>query len=239
MRTRWSALACAAVIGTVATGTTATPGAAAIPFVAQQGATDGQWRAFAADAGSTKYSPLEQINRDNVGDLRIAWSRPGVDQSIVDQVPNVRRRSLIGTPLMVDGVLYSPNGVGLVEAFDPGTGETLWIQEPVDEGPEGYLAGTSTRGVAYWTDGTEGRILVQRQRYLYALDALTGQPYTDFGDGGRVDLTTGLQEGATYRWGGAPTVVRDVVVLGQSLTDTFLNKEAFRADVRALDVRTG
>ena len=239
MRTRWSALACAAVIGTVATGTTATPGAAAIPFVAQQGATDGQWRAFAADAGSTKYSPLEQINRDNVGDLRIAWSRPGVDQSIVDQVPNVRRRSLIGTPLMVDGVLYSPNGVGLVEAFDPGTGETLWIQEPMDDGPEGYLAGTSTRGVAYWTDGTEGRILVQRQRYLYALDALTGQPYTDFGDGGRVDLTTGLQEGATYRWGGAPTVVRDVVVLGQSLTDTFLNKEAFRADVRAFDVRTG
>ncbi|MCH7892815.1 MAG: PQQ-binding-like beta-propeller repeat protein [Gemmatimonadetes bacterium] len=228
-----SAVAWAIAMGAVALG------GAATPIVAQQGATDGQWRAFAADAGATKYSPLDQITRDNVGDLRIAWSRPGVDQSIVDQVPNVRRRSLIGTPLMVDGVLYSPNGVGLVEAFDPGTGETLWIQEPMDEGPEGYLAGASTRGVAYWTDGTEGRILVQRQRYLYALDALTGQPYTDFGDGGRVDLTIGLQEGATYRWGGAPTVVRDVVVLGQSMTDTFVGKEGFRGDVRGFDVRTG
>ena len=152
-------ISCAVAMGAVAMG------AVAMPAVAQQGATDGQWRAFAADAGATKYSPLDQISRHNVGDLRIAWSRPGVDQSIVDQVPNVRSRSLIGTPLMVDGVLYSPNGVGLVEAFDAGTGETLWIQEPMDEGPEGYLAGASTRGVAYWTDGTDRRILVQRQRY--------------------------------------------------------------------------
>ena len=226
-------ISCAVAMGAVAMG------AVAMPAVAQQGATDGQWRAFAADAGATKYSPLDQISRNNVGDLRIAWSRPGVDQSIVDQVPNVRSRSLIGTPLMVDGVLYSPNSVGLVEAFDAGTGETLWIQEPMDEGPEGYLAGASTRGVAYWTDGTDRRILVQRQRYLYALDARTGQAYPDFGEAGRVDLTIGLQEGATYRWGGAPTVVRDVVVLGQSLTDDFLSKEAFRADVRAFDVRTG
>ncbi len=193
MRTRLFALACAAVIGTVAMGGVAMPAAAAMPALAQQGATDGQWRAFGADAGATKYSPLGQITRDNVGDLQIAWSRPGVDPSIVDQVPNVRRRSLIGTPLMIDGVLYSPNGVGLVEAFDPATGQTLWILEPMDEGPQGYLAGASTRGVAYWTDGSDRRILVQRQRYLYALDARTGQPYTDFGEGGRVDLTIGLQ----------------------------------------------
>ena len=239
MRTRLFALACATVIGTVAMGAAARPGAAATPRVAQQGATDGQWRAFAADAGATKYSPLDQITRDNVGNLRIAWSRPSVDASILEQAPNVLGRRLIGTPLMVDGVLYSPNVVGLVEAFDPGTGETLWIQEPAGEGPEAYLAGASTRGVAYWTDGTERRILVQRQRYLYALDARTGQPFTDFGDGGRVDLTTGLQEGASYRWGGAPTVVGDVIVLGQSMSDTFREMEGTRGDVRAFDVRTG
>jgi len=109
----------------------------------------------------------------------------------------------------------------------------------VGEGPEAYLAGASTRGVAYWTDGAERRILVQRQRYMYALDARTGQPFTDFGDGGRVDLTTGLQEGASYRWGGAPTVVGDVIVLGQSMSDTFREMEGTRGDVRGFDVRTG
>ena len=71
---------------------------------------------------------------------------------------------------MVDGVLYSPNGVGLIEAFDPGTGDTIWIQEPLDEGPQAYR-GTDTRGAAYWTDGPDRRILVQRGEYLVALNA--------------------------------------------------------------------
>ena len=139
---------------------------------------------------------------------------------------------------MVDGVLYSPNGAGLVEAFDPGTGETIWIQEPLDEGPQAYR-GTDTRGAAYWTDGTDQRILVQRGVYLVALNAKTGRPYADFGDAGRVDLKIGLGEGARYRWTGAPLVVGDVVVLGQSMSDTFVTKEAIRGDVRAFDVRTG
>ena len=92
----------------------------------------------------------------------------------------------------------------------------------------------------YWTDGsTDARILAQRGEYLYALDPETGETLPDFGDGGRVHLTVGLAEGARYRWGGAPTVVRDVVVLGQSMSDTFQTKEAIRGDVRAFDVRTG
>ena len=140
---------------------------------------------------------------------------------------------------MVNGILYSPNGVGLVEAFDPGTGETLWVQEPMAEGQEAYLAGASTRGVAYWADGADRRILAHRQRHMYALNALTGEAITDFGDGGRVDLTTSLQEGANYLWNGAPTVVGDVVVLGQIMSDIVFEKEGFRGDVRAFDVRTG
>ena len=223
---------------TVAVPTVAVP-TAATTTVAQQGTTDGQWRDFAGGAGSIRYSSLEQITEDNVRDLRIVWTRPSVDQSIVDQAPGSAGRALVAEPLMVNGILYSANGVGLVEAFDPGTGETLWIQEPMDEGPEAYLAGASARGVAYWANGADGRILVHRQRYLYALNALTGQPITDFGDGGRVDLTTGLQEGANYSWNGAPTVVSDVVVLGQAMSDVHFEKEASRGDVRAFDVRTG
>ena len=212
---------------------------AAWPASAQQGAVDGEWRVYAADNGATKYSPVDQINADNVADLEIAWTRTTVDQSILDIVPelgygNANR----ATPLMVDGILYASNAVGLVEAFDPGTGETIWVQKPMEAGPRAYR-GAGARGVAYWTDGTDQRIVVHRGEWLIALNAKTGEPYPDFGDGGRVSLTTGLAEGARYRWGGAPTVVRDVVVIGQSMSDTFVTKEDIRGDVRAFDVRTG
>ena len=209
------------------------------PAAAQEGATGGQWRAYAGDTGSTKYAGLDQITSENVGDLEVVWERNAVDQSVLDAAPDVRfGNRFTATPLMVDGVLYAPNGVGLVEAFDAGTGETIWVQTPMDEGPQAYR-GSVTRGVAYWADGDDARIIVQRGQWLMSLDPGTGEPDPTFGDGGRVDLTTGLGEGARYRWGGAPTVVRDVIVVGQSMSDTFVTKEDIRGDVRAFDVRTG
>ena len=211
--------------------------AAGVSF-AQQGATDGEWRSFAGDAGSTKYSALDQIDAGNVGSLQIAWRRPIVDAAYRDMEPTLRYSNVsTAAPLIVDGVGYVPNAIGLVEAFDTASGETRWTQRPFEGA--GDLRGAGTRGVAYWTDGSESRILAQRGEYLYALDPDTGEMFDDFGDGGRVHLTIGLAEGARYRWGGAPTVVRDVVVLGQSMSDTFETKEAIRGDVRAFDVRTG
>ena len=207
--------------------------------LAQAGSPSGQWRHYAGDLAATKYSPLDQINRDNVNDLEVVWERTAIDQSILDVVPDLSYgNNFIAAPLMVDGVLYSPNAVGLVEAFDPGTGDTVWVQQPFDDPPASYR-GAVTRGVAYWADGDDQRIIVQRGQWLIELNAQTGRPYSDFGDGGRVDLTTGLAEGARYRWGGAPTVIRDVIVVGQSMSDTFVTKEDIRGDVRAFDVRTG
>ena len=208
-------------------------------LMAQQGSADGEWPYYAGDIGSTKYAPLDQITRENVTSLEVAWRRPAVDRTILEQVPSLSvTRNLTATPLMVDGVAYTSNGVGLVEAFDPGTGETIWVQEPMDPAPDGYR-GAETRGVAYWTDGRDHRIVVQRGQYLTVLNAGTGTPYPDFGDGGRVNLTAGLGGDARYRWTGVPMVIGDVVVLGQSMTDTFITKEAVRGDVRAFDVRTG
>ena len=205
---------------------------------AQQGAADGEWRSFAGDLGSTKYSPLDQIDADNVESLQIAWRRPIVDIRYREMDPDLRYSNVSSAaPLIVDGVGYVPNAIGLVEAFDVDTGQTRWTQPPF--GGVEDLRGAGTRGVAYWTDGAEARIIAQRGEYLYALHPDTGEIFTDFGDGGRVHLTIGLAEGARYRWGGAPTVVRDVVVLGQSMSDTFQTKEAIRGDVRAFDVRTG
>ena len=147
------------------------------PATAQHGAVDGEWRAHGADNGATRYSPLDQITADNVDDLRIAWTRSTVDQSILDVVPNLAYgNGNRATPLMVDGVLYASNAVGLVEAFDPGTGETIWVQQPFADEPRFYR-GVGTRGVAYWTDGDDQRIIVHRGEFLYALNAKTGTNY--------------------------------------------------------------
>jgi quinoprotein glucose dehydrogenase len=200
---------------------------------------DGQWRTYGGDSAASRYAPLDQIDKSNVGKLGIAWRRPAIDASIVTVVPRLKpEHNFRATPLMVDGVLYSPNGIGFVEAFDAGTGKTVWIEQPFTPGPDGYR-GTSTRGVGYWTDGRDARILVQRSEYLMALNAKTGKPYKEFGDAGRVNLSADYGPDMVYTWSGAPLVIGDVVVMGSSPGDTFASMKATRGDVRAYDVRTG
>jgi len=202
------------------------------------GADGGEWQAYGGGLGSTKYTALDDINLDNVGDLQVIWRRPALDQKYLNINPNQRYTSnWNAAPLIIDGVGYITNGVGLVEAFHPGTGETIWVQEPPG-GPEG-LPGASTRGVAYWSEGNEKRLFVQRGTFLYALNPENGKTFDDFGVDGRVDLQLFPVEFERFRWGGVPMVVRDVVVIGQAMSDTFSNKEAFRGDVHAFNVRTG
>ncbi|HAS48184.1 MAG TPA: hypothetical protein DCS33_02600, partial [Gammaproteobacteria bacterium] len=199
---------------------------------------EGEWGAYAANNGNTKYTDLDQIDASNVASLEIAWRRPALDSYYSAMNPSQRYTSnWISAPVVKNGIAYVPNGVGLVEAFNPGTGETIWVQEPVN-GAEG-LPGANTRGVAYWSEGDDRRILVQRGTFLYALNADTGQAVSGFGVDGRVDLDLMPEGSELFRWGGVPMVVRDVVVIGQSMSDTFSNKEAFRGDVHAFDVRTG
>ncbi len=92
---------------------------------------DGQWRRYSADNGSTKYSPLDQINRSNVAQLKVAWRHPQAPPDIVAANPGLRlNNNYRATPIMVDGVLYASNGLGLAEAIDPQTGATIWVQKP-------------------------------------------------------------------------------------------------------------
>ena len=199
---------------------------------------NGEWRAYSGDRGSTKYAALDQIDRTNVKNLEIAWRRPAVDPLLINKDPKLQvSNNFRATPLMVNGVLYSPNGVGLVEAFDAGTGKTIWIQEP-PAGRDG-LRGDSTRGVAYWRDAADERIFVQRGETLIALNAKTGQPYADFGDRGLVRLRLGPDDNTSYSWSGAPQVCGDVVIVGSSMSDSPPNKEGVPGDVRAYDARTG
>ena len=108
-------------------------------LVAQRGPADVEWRHYSGDNGSTKYSPLAQITKDNITRLRIAWRRPQLDPALLEQNPKLRPgNNFRSTPIMVGGVLYASNGIGLVEAFDPATGRTIWVQQvPESELPVG------------------------------------------------------------------------------------------------------
>ncbi len=212
---------------------------------AQQGARGGEWTRYGGDAGTTKYAPLDQINKDNISQLRVAWRRQAVDASISTKAPDLSySNNFRATPLMIGGVLYSPNAIGLVEAFHPGTGKTLWVQEPFPNDPGKGLQGDSARGVAYWADGTARRLFVIRGEYLIALDPRTGTPVMAFGDKGRVNLRSGLGPRASrYAWTGVAQVCRDVVIVGVgtggSMSDRPMHKEATPGIVQAFDVRTG
>src|SRR5262245_51562792 len=212
---------------------------------AQQGARGGTWPRVGADQGMTRYAPLDQIARSNVAQLRIAWRRPTVDVSIASKLPSAAFGTLRASPVMVDGVLYTPNGVGLVEAFHPGTGKTLWVQQPFADEPNQGLGGGVSRGVALWSQGDEKRIFVVRGEYVIALDPRTGETISTFGDKGRVNLKAGLGPLATrYSWAGVPQVCRDVVIVGVSSTspegvDSPTGREAAPGNVQAFDVRTG
>jgi len=130
------------------------------PADAQHGTT-GEWRVQGGDSGYTRYAPLDQINADTVNDLGIVWRRPPVDQTLLDRWPELRySNNLRSTPEMVNGVLYASNGIGLVEAFDPATGETIWVQDLPFLGDE-TPRGTANRGVGYGEDDTgSGRLIL-------------------------------------------------------------------------------
>ena len=210
----------------------------------QESPAPGEWRYFGGSKAFTRYSPLDQINRDNVGSLRIVWRRSGAASEWTEAFPELSANPYLkSTPLMIDGVLYAPNALGLVEAFDPGTGETIWQQEPFASTVRG-VAGQSTRGLAYWNDDSDERLFLVRGEYLYALDMRTGRRIGDFGlsDQGRVDLHWDRPMAARFSWTSGPIVVGDVVVVAGTTGgagDGGAAWEAAPEDVRGFDVRTG
>jgi quinoprotein glucose dehydrogenase len=211
-------------------------GSCAAPSYAQDA---GQWGFYSASQGATRYSPLAQIDESNVARLRVAWRHKQADPAILAANPDfaLSNRYMV-TPIYVDGRLYVPNGFGLTEAIDPRTGQTLWTQKPLIDGPEGLPSLMISKGVAYWGRGEEARILTVRQQHLFALNLQTGEAIASFGDGGKVDLST---EEFRYKWNGVPVVAGDVVVLGSSMLeqDSAVYKDGPPGLVRAFDVRTG
>src|SRR2546421_1943848 len=149
----------------------------------------GEWPVYAGDLASTKYSPLSQINRDNVRNLQVAWTWESPDNALTIAHPTLKPGPNESTPLMIGGVLYTPTSLNQVAAIDAVTGKTLWLYDPKDYGGV-------HRGVAYWENGKDRRIVYATKGwYLRELDAATGKPIPSFGTNGGVDLTLWLRRG--------------------------------------------
>jgi glucose dehydrogenase len=208
---------------------------------AQSAAGAGEWRYYGADAGSSKYSALDLVNRDNVGRLRVAWRHPAVDPELRKSVRGLTASNYYrATPLMVGGRLFVQNGLGLVEALDPSNGRVIWTQKPLVPGLEGLTGAAVSRGIAYWRADDDERIFTVRKNLLFALDAKSGEQVGRFGTRGQVDLQTGVgAAGSFFTWGGSPVVIKDVVVIGSNLSDFPTKKSAVPGDVRGYDARTG
>ncbi len=151
--------------------------------------------------------------------------------------------NLKATPLMIDGVLYTPTGVHQVAAIDPGTGKTLWTLHPEPRRPRRAQLTLSSRGLAYWTDGVQKRLFHNTlDGRLLSIDAKNGQADAAFGRNGTVNLRERLVEGRTVPVLGSsspPTVVGDVVIAQVVGEVTSPNKEATPGHIRGYDVRTG
>src|SRR5262245_23192086 len=134
------------IVGTLLCGAALT----SVVIQSQQPIPRSEWRYYGGDKGYTRYSSLDQINRNNVKNLRIAWRRPAVNARLTQAFPDLRPSAYLrSTPIMIDGVLYTQDGHGLVIAIDGETGRTIWEQQPATPTRED-AAGSPTRGVDYW-----------------------------------------------------------------------------------------
>ena len=189
----------------------------------ENGGAQRDWRAYGGDAEGTRYSTLTQINRSNVDQLKIAWQfDPGVG------APSGRFQA---QPIVVDGILYSVTPDSSVVALDGATGKLKWSWKSGER--------TSVRGLTYWTDGKEQRLFAAFGRYIYAVDAVGGKPFSDFGRGGRIDLHYDLDRDPEQQSVSLTTpgvIYKDLYIVGGRTSEGL---PASYGDIRAYDARTG
>lgn len=184
---------------------------------AQQG-----WPFYGGQPQQDHYSSLAQINRDNVKDLKVAWT-----------FDTGEKGSLECTPVVVGHVLYAYTPSLKVFALDAASGKLLWTFDSGDHDPD------ASRGVSYWSDGKEARLFAGMRNRLYALDPATGKPIKSFGEGGFIDLRKGLNGDYKLQSIGltSPGIIyKDLIIVGGRDPETH---PAPHGDIRAFDVRTG
>src|SRR5438445_7590494 len=222
--------------------------ATSIAFVkiqARSADADDEWPYYGHDAGGMRYSPLNQINRENVSRLKVAWTFHTGDVS--DGQGRRKRSGFETTPLLVDGTLYLTTPFNRVIALDPSTGKQRWVYDPKIALDGDYGDGLVNRGVATWLDAARANGKPCRRRIfestqdarLVAIDAATGAPCADFGKVGQVSLRdVPRYDAGWYHMTSPPAVIDDLVIVGPAIDDNH-RVDMARGVVRAYDVRTG
>jgi quinoprotein glucose dehydrogenase len=208
-------------------------GVSSVLSPAVQAAADANWAGYLGDAGGTHYSSLKQLTPANVAKLTPAWTyRSG------DADPN-NRSQIQCNPLVIDGVLYGTTPQLVLFALDAATGQEKWRFNPFSGAP-GEASRGLNRGLTWWTEGGEKRLMFSAGHYLYAVDPATGRLYETFGDKGRIDLLDGLDRDVKGMYLAANTpgaIYRDLIIMPMRLGEG--PGPAAPGHIRAYDVRTG
>ncbi len=203
-----------------------------------------EWTAYGRDAAGTKYSPAQQITRDNVRSLVVAWTYRTGDFALADAAARDET-----TPIFVDGLLYASTPFGGVRALDPESGREVWAFDPEID-LSGDYGDFTNRGVSTWSDpSTPITAVCHRRIYvapvdarLIALDARTGEPCSGFGADGVVRLDRGVLNAPAYHGEysitSPPAVIDDMLIVGSTVADG-RRADAPSGVVRAFDARTG
>lgn len=192
------------------------------PVIQHAGSEQLDWPVYGGAPENNHYSRLTQINRDNVKQLQVAWSFDTGESG-----------GLQTSPIIVGHVLYAYSPSQRVIALDAATGKLLWKFDP------GVRGWQPARGLAYWSNGKEKRILAGVMNSVYALDADTGKPVPTFGDNGRIDLRRDLgrdPESQSIAMTSPGVVYKDLLIVGGREPETL---PAPPGDIRAYNVRTG
>ena len=221
--------------------------------VGAQSTRGSDWPNYGNDPGGMRYSPLTQLNRDTVSQLKVAWVFHTGD---ISEGNNGQRRSgFETTPILVDGTLYLTTPFNRVIALDPVTGKQRWAYDPEVDRTLDYGDGLINRGVATWRSPlSSAKELCSRTIFeatldarLIALDAATGKPCASFGNKGQVDLrdvpgytnrNLGEHPLGWYHMTSPPSVIDDLVIVGSAIDDN--NRiDMPLGVVRAFDAHTG
>lgn len=188
------------------------------------------WSVYKADAASSSYSPLTEIDKKNVETLQHAWTFNPNDARGGSRFGNAECN-----PIIVDGIMYATSARHRLYAVEASTGKLKWSFDPFDKG----VGGGIYRGVTYWEDGDDKRILYTAGDELFAQDARTGKLITTFGDNGRVSMNVGLR-GDSSLISVVPTspgiVYEDLLIIGAEVSELFGAEPGY---IRAYNVRTG
>ena len=194
------------------------------------------WSAYLGDKQSSQHSPLTQINKENVKNLKVAWEYRAGDADL-----EKNRTQIQCNPLVINGILYGSSPMLKFFALDAQTGKELWTFDPFEAETYKTFGMGVNRGLAYWTDGEEKRLLVTAGPHIYAINAADGTLFKDFGENGKVDLHDGLDRNVKELFINSNTpgiIYKDKLIMGCRVSESG-GAAAVPGHIRAYNVKTG